>query len=333
MDITICWAAIIAFCASMYVMLDGFDLGIGILFPFMPHDDDRDRMIGSIAPVWDGNETWMVLVGASLYGVFPMIYSVVLSALYLPLLFMTLCLIFRGVAIEIRGKSRRTRNLWDLAFTGGSLGATFFQGVVVGSWLSGIPVVNGQFAGHAFDWFTPFSVFTGFALVITYALLGSCWLVAKTDGDIQRRLYRIVLPLTALQFLTIIVVTLWTPRIAPMFANRWYDSPLSHWLYPVPILVALCTWGMRHAVRSRFGIAPFVLSLGFVLLGYIGLLATVWPYAILPGVTIWQAAAPHSSQAFTLTGALIVIPIILAYTTFSYRVFKGKTDHAELHYH
>lgn len=333
MDITTCWAAIIAFGVCMYIVLDGFDLGIGILFPFFAHDDDRNRMMSSVAPVWDGNETWMVLGGASLYAVFPMVYSVVLSALYVPLLFMVICLIFRGVSFEIRGKARRTRPLWDLAFIGGSCGATFFQGVVLGSWLSGIPVINGQFAGHAFDWFTPFSLFTGFALLVTYALLGCCWLIAKTDGDLQRKLYRVVLPLTALQVLTIIVITLWTPLLAPMFATRWFDLPVLRWLVPVPVLVALCTGGMHLAVRARHGITPFLLALGFVLLGYVGLLATIWPYAILPGITIWQAAAPHSSQAFTLIGAIIVVPIILAYTTLGYRVFRGKTDHAELHYH
>ena len=333
MDITITWAAIIAFGVWMYVMLDGFDLGIGIVVPFFPHDDDRNRMMSSVAPVWDGNETWMVLGGASLYAVFPMVYSVVLSALYLPLLFMTICLIFRGVAFEIRGKSRRTRHLWDLAFIGGSAGATFFQGVVIGSWLSGIPVEHGRFAGHGFDWLTPFSLFTGLALVITYALLGCCWLIAKTDGDLQRRLYRVVPPLTALQVLTIVVVTIWTPRLAPMFPARWFDSSLLHWLLPVPVLVALCTWGMHRAVRARHGTAPFLLALGYIFLGYVGLLATVWPYAILPGVTLWQAAAPHASQAFTLVGAVVIVPVILAYTALGYRVFRGKTDHAELHYH
>jgi cytochrome bd ubiquinol oxidase subunit II len=333
MDITILWAAIIAFGVWMYVMLDGFDLGIGILFPFFPRDEERDCMMSSVAPVWDGNETWMVLGGASLYAVFPMVYSVVLSALYLPLLFMAMCLIFRGVAFEIRGKARRTRQLWDLAFTGGSVGATFFQGVVLGSWLSGIPVVNGQFSGHAFDWLTPFSLFTGVALPVTYALLGCCWLIAKTDGDMQRKLYRIVLPLSALQVLTIIGVTLWTPSLAPELATRWFKPDVLQWLFPVPLLVAACTWGMHKAVRGRHGITPFVLALGFMFLGYVGLLVSIWPYAIFPGVTIWQAAAPHSSQTFTLVGALIVVPIILGYTLLGYRVFRGKTDHGELHYH
>jgi cytochrome d ubiquinol oxidase subunit II len=333
MDITICWAAIIALGVWMYIVLDGFDLGIGILFPFFTSEDERDRMMSSIAPVWDGNETWMVLGGASLYAVFPMVYSVVLSALYIPLLLMVLCLIFRGVAIEIRGKSHRTRQWWNMAFALGSAGATFCQGVVLATWLTGIPVANGHFAGGAFDWATPFSVFTGLALLVTYALLGCCWLIAKTDGDLQHSLYRIVLPLTALQVTTILVVTLWTPLLAPMFTARWFDSGLLRWMLPVPFLVVLCTWGMHRAVHARHGIMPFLLVLSFVFLGYSGLLITVWPHAILPGITIWQAAAPHSSQVFTLVGAAIVIPVILAYTLLGYRVFRGKVNHAELHYH
>lgn len=333
MDITIVWAAIIAFGLAMYVALDGFDLGIGILFPLFPDDDERSRLMSSVATVWDGNETWMVLGGASLYAVFPMVYSVVFSALYLPLLFMAICLIFRGVAFELRGKARRTRHLWDLAFIGGSTGATFFQGVVIGSWLSGIRVVDGHFAGGAFDWFTPFSLFTGLALVITYALLGCCWLIAKTDGDVQRRLHRLAMPLTVLQMVTILAVTLWTPMLAPMFKTRWFDSPMLPWALLAPLIVFACAAGMFKATRSRHPTRPFVLTLGFVLAGYLGLLATIYPFAILPGVTLWQAAAPHSSQAFTLVGAAVILPIILAYTALGYRVFRGKTDHAELHYH
>lgn len=333
MDITIVWAAIIAFALAMYVVLDGFDLGIGILFPLFPDDDERSHLMSTVAPVWDGNETWMVLGGASLYAVFPMVYSVVLSALYLPLLFMAVCLIFRGVAFELRGKARRTRHLWDLAFTGGSAGATFLQGVVIGSWLSGIPVVDGHFAGGAFDWFTPFSLFTGLALVVTYALLGCCWLIAKTDDDLQRRLYRLANPLTVLQMVTILGVTLWTPLLAPMFKARWSNLAVMLPGLLAPAVVALCACGMFYAVRHRRRTRPFVFALGFVLAGYTGLLATIYPFAILPGVTIWQAAAPHSSQTFTLIGAVIVVPVILAYTALGYRVFRGKADHAELHYH
>ena len=333
MDITVVWAAIIAFGLAMYVLLDGFDLGIGILFPLFPRDAERALMMATVAPVWDGNETWMILGGALLYAVFPMVYSVVLSALYLPLLSMAMCLIFRGVAFEIRAKSRRSRHLWDLAFVGGSAGATFLQGVVIGSWLSGITVSNDAFAGHAFDWFSAFSVFTGCALVVTYALLGCGWLIMKTQGDLQRRLYRLMWPLTALEVVMIVVVSLWTPSVSPVFTARWFHSSLFPWIAPVPVIVAALAYAMRRAIGRRHDSIPFVLSLAFVVLGFIGLLATVWPFAILPGITVWDAAAPHASQVFTLRGALVVLPVIVAYTTFGYRVFRGKTSHADLHYH
>jgi len=196
MDVTVVWAAIIALGLFMYVVLDGFDLGIGLLFPFFEARKDRDVMIDTIAPVWDGNETFLVLGGAALYGAFPVVYSTVLSALYLPLIFMLACLIFRGVSFELRAKANRTKHLWDLAFIGGSAGASFFQGIVLGAFLQGIPVVDGSYAGSAFGWLTPFSLLTGLGLVVTYALLGCCWLVAKTEGDLQRRLHRVVWPLT-----------------------------------------------------------------------------------------------------------------------------------------
>jgi cytochrome bd ubiquinol oxidase subunit II len=333
MDITVCWAAIIAFGVCMYIVLDGFDLGVGILFPFFVSEDERDRMMSSVAPVWDGNETWMVLGGASLYAAFPMVYSVVLSALYLPLILMMICLIFRGVSFEIRGKARSSRQLWNLAFALGSAGATFCQGIVLGTWLSGIRVANGQFAGDPFDWLTPFSLFTGLALLVTYALLGCCWLVAKTDGDLQHKLYKLVLPLTLLQLVTIVIVTLWTPLLAPALTARWFDLPILRWMLPVPLLVVACAWGMHRAVHARHSIAPFLLALAFVLLGYVGLLVSIWPHAILPSITIWQAAAPRSSQQFALVGALIIVPVILAYTVLGYHIFRGKTDHSELHYH
>ncbi|RKP47821.1 cytochrome d ubiquinol oxidase subunit II [Pararobbsia silviterrae] len=333
MDITIVWAAIIAFGLALYVVLDGFDLGIGVLFPLFPRDDERALMMSTVAPVWDGNETWMILGGASLYAVFPMVYSVVLSALYLPLLLMAICLIFRGVAFEIRARSRRTRHLWDLAFICGSAGATFFQGVVIGSWLSGIDVEDGRFAGHAFDWLSAFSLFTGCALVVTYALLGCAWLIMKTHGDLQRRLYRVMAPLGVLELALVAVVSVWTLSLSPMFDARWFHSNLLPWLAPVPVLVALIAYGMRKAILHRHDTLPFVLMLAFVLLGFAGLLVSVWPCAILPGVTIWDAAAPRSSQLFTLRGALIVLPVIVAYTTLGYRVFRGKTRHADLHYH
>jgi cytochrome bd ubiquinol oxidase subunit II len=257
----------------------------------------------------------------------------VLSALYLPLIFMLGCLIFRGVSFEIRAKANRTKHLWDLAFIGGSAGAAFFQGIALGAYLQGIPVTNGSFAGGAFDWLTPFSMLTGLGLVATYALLGCCWLVAKTDGDLQRRLHRVVWPLTIVLLVFIALVSLWTPLQDANIAQRWFDSRLFARLLPVPFLVALCAFFMYRAVRGRHHNTPFMLALGLVLLGYIGLLVSVWPYAIPRSVTLWQAAAPHSSQVFTLAGAAVIIPIIIAYTTLGYWVFRGKVRHGEVHYH
>lgn len=333
MDVTVVWAAIIALGLFMYVVLDGFDLGIGIVFPFFPNQQERDLMMNTVAPVWDGNETWMVLGGAGLFAVFPVVYSTVLSALYLPLIFMLACLIFRGVSFEIRAKANRTKHLWDLAFIGGSAGAAFFQGITLGTFLKGIPVVDGSYAGGAFDWLTPFSLLTGLGVVVTYALLGCCWLVAKTEGDLQRRLHRVVWPLTIVLLAFIAVVSLWTPLADQSIAQRWFDSGLFYRLLPVPFLVAICAFFMYRAVRQRHHKTPFALALGLVLLGYAGLLVSLWPYAIPSSLTLWEAAAPRSSQMFTLVGAAVIIPIIIAYTTMGYWVFRGKVRHGDAHYH
>lgn len=333
MDVTVVWAAIIALGLFMYVVLDGFDLGIGIVFPFFPNEQERDLMMNTVAPVWDGNETWMVLGGAGLFAVFPVVYSTVLSALYLPLIFMLACLIFRGVSFEIRAKANRTKHLWDLAFIGGSAGAAFFQGITLGTFLKGIPVVDGSYAGGAFDWLTPFSLLTGLGVVVTYALLGCCWLVAKTEGDLQRRLHRVVWPLTIVLLAFIAVVSLWTPLADQNIAQRWFDSGLFYRLLPVPFLVAICAFFMYRAVRERHHKTPFALALGLVLLGYAGLLVSLWPYAIPSSLTLWEAAAPRSSQMFTLVGAAVIIPIIIAYTTMGYWVFRGKVRHGDAHYH
>ncbi|MCI3206680.1 MULTISPECIES: cytochrome d ubiquinol oxidase subunit II [Pandoraea] len=332
MDLTLAWAAIIALGLFLYVVLDGFDLGIGILFPFFPDARERDTMMNSVAPVWDGNETWLVLGGAGLLAAFPMVYSVLLSALYLPLVLMLVCLIFRGVAFEIRGKSRRTRQWWDLAFIGGSAGATFFQGVALGAYLSGIPVEHGQFAGDAFAWVTAFNLFTGLGLLVTYALLGACWLIGKTEGDLQRRLRVLAWPLTIALVATMAIVSLWTPLRLPLVAERWFDGQWFWRCLPVPFVVAGATLAMRRVLQRAHDATPFWLAIGLVFLGYSGLLISAYPYAILPGITLWDAAAPHSSLSFTMWGAAFIIPVILAYTMLAYWVFRGKVAH-DAHYH
>jgi cytochrome bd ubiquinol oxidase subunit II len=326
MVITTIWAAIIALGIFMYVALDGFDLGIGIIFPFFPDDGERDMMMHTIAPVWDGNETWLVLGGAALLAVFPAVYSIMLSALYLPIVFMLICLIFRGVSFEIRGKATRTKNLWNLAFICGSAGATFFQGVILGAYLHGVPTTNGVFSGDPFFWVTPFSFFTGMGLMVTYALLGCGYLVLKTSGDLQSRMHGLIGPLTLVLLGFIAAVSIWTPLTDPNIAARWFDSPFRYRLYPVPVLVAIVAVWMYSAVRRRSDGMPFVLALALVLLGYIGLLVSIWPYAIPNTITLADAAAPHSSQVFTLVGAVIIIPIITVYTTAGYWVFRGKVE-------
>ncbi|HTJ95397.1 MAG TPA: cytochrome d ubiquinol oxidase subunit II [Pararobbsia sp.] len=326
MDVTVIWAAIIALGIFMYVALDGFDLGIGMIFPFFPDPTERDMMMHSIAPVWDGNETWLVLGGAALLAAFPVVYSVVLSSLYLPIIFMLICLIFRGVSFEIRGKANKTKNLWNLAFICGSAGATFFQGVILGAYIHGIPVQNGVFSGDAFFWVTPFTFFTGMGLMFTYALLGACFLVIKLDGDMQHRMHDLIWPLTLVLLGFVVVVSIWTPLTDGEIAHRWFDSSFRMRLYPVPVLVAIVAVLMYRAVVTRHDNAPFVLALILVLLGYIGLCVSIWPYAIPNSITLWQAAAPRSSQVFTLVGAVIVIPIILIYTTAGYWVFRGKVE-------
>jgi len=332
MDVTVVWAAIIALGLFMYVVLDGFDLGIGMIFPFFPDDSERDLMMHSIAPVWDGNETWLVLGGAALFAAFPLVYSVALSGLYLPIIFMLVCLIFRGVSFELRGKASRTKNLWSLSFICGSAGAAFFQGVILGAYLQGIPVTNGVFSGDPFFWVTPFSFFTGMGLMVTYTLQGATYLVLKTEGDLQARMHDLVWPLTLALLGFIVAVTIWTPLADAQVASRWFDSSFRYRLYPVPVLVAVTVMLMFNAVKRRHDRAPFVLCLILILLGYIGLLVSIWPYAIPNRVTLWEAASPRSSQLFTLVGALVIIPIILIYTTAGYWVFRGKVAPGS-HYH
>jgi cytochrome bd ubiquinol oxidase subunit II len=326
-DLPLIWAVIILFGVMMYVVMDGFDLGIGLLYPFFPKDEDRDVMMNTVAPVWDGNETWLVLGGAGLMAAFPLAYSVVLSAFYLPLIFMLLGLIFRGVAFEFRFKaSDAGRHWWDKAFIGGSLAATFFQGVTLGGFIDGVPVANRAFAGGALDWLTPFSVFTGLGLVAAYALLGCTWLIFKTAGDLNRRMVAIGRPLTLIVLAAIAVISAWTPLTHPAIAERWFTLPNLLYFAPVPLLVAVVAWQLIVRLRGEPNAGPFVLTLCLVFLGYSGLGISVWPYIVPPSITIWDASSPPQSQGFALVGALLIIPMILGYTAWGYYVFRGKVD-------
>ncbi|NHB57464.1 cytochrome d ubiquinol oxidase subunit II [Acinetobacter shaoyimingii] len=333
-DLSLIWVVIIAVGVFIYVVLDGFDLGIGILFPLFKQQQERDVLMNTVAPVWDGNETWMVLGGAALYAAFPMVYATVLSALYLPIILMVIALIFRGVAFEFRFKaSDRSRHFWDKAFISGSVLASFLQGVILGAYIQGIKVENHVYVGGGFDWLTPFSLFTGFAVIILYAALGCGWLIFKTDHDLQDRMYQLMPKLIIILFLTFAAVSLYTPLQHPEIAERWFSQPHIFYFSPVPILVVLFTFLVLRACKKRDELSPFIWSLALVFLAYTGFMISLWPYIIPPSVTIWEAAAPESSQLFALIGALILIPIILIYTGLSYWVFRDKVRMGDEGYH
>lgn len=327
-DLPLIWAVIIIFGVMMYVVMDGFDLGIGMLFPFVKGEHDRDVMMNTVAPVWDGNETWLVLGGAGLFGAFPMAYAVVLEALYLPLILMLIGLIFRGVAFEFRFKAKADkRHIWDKAFIWGSLIATFFQGVALGAFLEGFKVVDRHFAGGTLDWLTPFSVFSGLGLIVAYTLLGCTWLIMKTEGALQQKMHDIARPLALVLLVVIGIVSLWTPIAYPQIADRWFSMPNLVWFMPVPILVLVTFYGLLKAVARHAHYTPFLLTLVLIFLGYSGLGISLWPNIIPPSISIWDAAAPPQSQGFMLVGTLFILPFILMYTFWSYYVFRGKVTH------
>ncbi|WP_339466951.1 cytochrome d ubiquinol oxidase subunit II [Pseudomonas capeferrum] len=329
-DLPLIWAVIIIFGVMMYVVMDGFDLGIGMLFPFVKGERDRDVMMNTVAPVWDGNETWLVLGGAGLFGAFPMAYSVVLEALYLPLILMLIGLIFRGVAFEFRFKAKDDkRHIWDKAFIWGSLIATFFQGVALGAFIEGFKVVDRHYAGGTLDWLTPFSLFSGLGLIVAYTLLGCTWLIMKTEGPLQLQMHDLARPLALVLLVVIGIVSLWTPLAYPQIADRWFSMPNLIWFMPVPILVLVTFYGLLKAVARNANYTPFLLTLVLVFLGYSGLGISVWPNIIPPSISIWDAAAPPQSQGFMLVGTLFILPFIFGYTFWSYYVFRGKVTHED----
>lgn len=328
-DLSLIWFVIIVFATLMYIVMDGFDLGIGILFPVTRDAHDRDVMVNSVAPVWDGNETWLVLGGAGLFGAFPLAYAVIVDALTIPLTLMLIGLIFRGVAFEFRFKATPAhRPFWDKAFLSGSLLATFTQGVVVGAVLNGFQVAGRTFSGGALDWLTPFNLFCGVGLVITYALLGASWLVMKSEEPLQGKMRKAARKLLLAMLVVIAVISLWTPLTHAAIAERWFSLPNLYFFSPVPLLVVvLSVWLWRSLGNPDSHTLPFVQTLGLIFLGFSGLGISIWPHIIPPDITLWQAAAPAQSQGFMLVGALLIIPIILVYTLWSYYVFRGKVQH------
>ena len=324
LDLVPMWTAILALAVFMYVLLDGFDLGVGMLFALRPGAADRDLMIASVAPVWDFNETWLVLGGGGLLAVFPLAFAIVMPALYFPILVMLLGLMFRGVAFEFREVGDARRGLWDRGFVVGSLLATFAQGVILGNFVQGFPVSGRAFAGTSWDWFSPFPLLTGIGLVFGYALLGATWLVMKTEGELQAWARRIALPCLLGVLAFIGLMSVWTPLADARIAQRWFAWPNWLWFAPVPLLTLGLAFGLYRALRSGREVLPFLCAFGLFFLAFTGLVISLWPYIVPPSITLWDAAAHPKSQAFMMVGTLFLLPVILGYVAWSYWVFRGK---------
>ena len=346
LDLPLIWALLLATAVFLYVAMDGFDLGVGILFPWLDREEQRDVAVNTIAPVWDGNETWLVLGGGGLLAVFPLAYSILLPALYMPLIIMLLALIFRGVAFEMRFRqeTERGKRAWDNGLWLGSTVAALSQGIALGAFVQGIEVEGRAYAGGWWDWLTPFSVLTGVALVAGYGLLGSTWLMWKTEGALHAKARGLAGWLAALTLGFILLVSLLMPFLQPAFAQRWFGFPhlLFAWVVPV-LVVALAlvlfrglaaepVQGTRTSLLWRDAI-PFGAALGLFLLCYAGLGISLWPMLVPGALTIWEAAAPRSTQAFLLWGAAVLVPLILVYTFFVYWIFRGKVRAGEGYHH
>jgi cytochrome d ubiquinol oxidase subunit II len=325
-DLATVWAFIIAFAVFVYVVMDGFDLGLGILFPLFSTKADRDVIMNSVAPVWDGNETWLVLGGGGMMAAFPLAYSVLMPALYTPVIAMLIGLIFRGVAFEFRWRTQSERNRWDLAFAGGSWVAALAQGVALGAILQGIHVEGRHYGGGWWDWLTPFSILTGVSIVVGYALLGATWLVLKTEGGLRDRAYHLCWYLLFAMLAAIGTVSIATPFLHIQYAQRWFTWPNVVLTAPVPIAVAAVAVALLRALANRRDSQPFYLVLALFALSYAGLGISMYPYIVPQSITIWQAAAPENSQLFMLVGVAILIPLILGYTAWAYWVFRGKVQ-------
>ena len=327
LDLPLIWFGLLVTALFLYVLLDGFDLGVGILFPFAPSDECRDRLMNSIAPFWDGNETWLVLSGGGLFAAFPLAYAILMPAFYMPVILMLLGLIFRGVAFEFRFKAVKSRFIWDYAFHFGSIVATFMQGMILGAFVKGVQVQGRSFAGNPFDWLNAYSFMTGVALLFGYALLGATWLVMKTDAitqDWARKCASYVLGYVGV-FMGIVSISM--PIMNAGVRDLWFTLPNFFYLLPVPLATValfIFIWRDLHkGVENR----PFFLSIGVFLMGYLGLGISLWPWLVPFAVTFRQAAAAATSQSFLLVGTLVILPVVLTYTAFCYYVFRGKASH------
>jgi len=324
MDLTVVWAFLIAFAVFAYVVMDGFDLGIGILFPTFQPGQERDQAMNSVAPVWDGNETWLVLGGGGLMAAFPLAYAVILPASYPLIIAMLLGLVFRGVAFEFRWRDPRHRRFWDGAFCGGSLVAALSQGMTLGALLQGIDITDRAYAGSWWDWLTPYTLLTGLGVVAGYALLGAAWLIWKTDGQGQQHAYRLAMFAAVATLVLMAGVSLYNLFLFEQYRERWLSMPNILFASQVPLLTLILAYFLFRGLVKKWELAPFLVSLALFLIGMAGLGISMWPYVVPDTVTIWDAAAPEKSQEFMLVGIAITLPLILAYTAWAYWVFRGK---------
>ncbi|MGB1025984.1 MAG: cytochrome d ubiquinol oxidase subunit II, partial [Rhodospirillaceae bacterium] len=308
LDLATFWAGMIAFAVLAYVILDGFDLGIGILYPLIRKPEHRDLAMNTIAPFWDGNETWLVMGGGGLFAVFPLAYAVVMPALYIPIIFMLLGLVFRGVAFEFIHRSRNNRHLWEKGFAYGSLTAAISQGIALGALVQGIAVENRAYAGGWWDWLTPFTLLTALALVVGYALLGSCWLVLKTEGQVQKFARHGARVLSLATVALIGAVSLATPFMNPAYFERWFTMPAALYSSIVPLLLFGCIYSLFRGLRWGVDLQPFLSALGIFIFSAAGLGVSLFPYMIPPSITIAEAAAPDDSLLFLLVGAVVLVP-------------------------
>lgn len=333
LDLPLIWGILIATAVFLYVVLDGFDLGCGILFPFAPSDKCRSRMMNSIAPFWDGNETWLVFGGGGLLVAFPLAYAILLPAFYLPIILMLMGLIFRGVAFELRFKATmKDRKIWDIAFHTGSLLAAFMQGIILGNFVQGVEVDGRNFAGGSLDWVNGFSIITGISLVFGYALLGATWLIYKTEDDTQiwaRNTAKYVLGFVAI---AMIIVSIAMPFVDDRILDLWFVTPNIYYLSIVPLLTSIIfIMLMRDLYDIKRELRPFFLSLMLFLLGYIGFGISLYPWIVPFEFTLWQAAAAPTSQSIVLIGVVFLLPIILSYTAYCYYIFRGKSGHEPMY--
>jgi len=330
-DLPTIWAGIIAFAIFAYVVMDGFDLGIGILFPTLQVGHERDAAMNSIAPVWDGNETWLVLGGGGLMAAFPLAFAIIMPAIYTPIIAMLLALVFRGVAFEFRWRDPAHRPLWDIAFAAGSTIAAFAQGVALGALLQGITVTGRTYGGGWWDWATPFTMLTGISVVVGYALLGATWLIMRAEFSLQQHAYRYAQILGIAMVVCIGAVSAATPFLSNAYYQRWFAWPSILIAAQVPLLVAIFIYLFFRSLNRGDHALPFILALGLFLLNFVGLGISIYPHIVPNQITIWEAAAPRSSQVFMLVGASVLIPIILAYTAYAYWVFRGKVGSEGYH--